>query len=92
MLVIAITAIWNVNFNSQIKGMSGVMLANVEALAEDEAASGDSTRAYKKTESTWIEYETINGVYMKCRYSQCICEGKGETVCIDNYSKNCSKA
>ena len=35
-IAIAATAAWNVNFNSQTKGMTDVMLANVEALADNE--------------------------------------------------------
>ena len=34
-LAIAAMAAWNVNYGSQTKGMSDVMLANVEALAQE---------------------------------------------------------
>jgi len=34
-LVIAVVTAWNVNVNSRTNGMSDVMLANVEALAEE---------------------------------------------------------
>jgi hypothetical protein len=35
-LMIAVMAVWNVNFGSKISGMSDVMLDNVEALANGE--------------------------------------------------------
>ena len=35
-LLIAVVAAWNVSFGSQTKGMTDVMLANVEALADYE--------------------------------------------------------
>ena len=35
-LMVAVVAAWNVNFNPQTKGMSDVALANVEALAQSE--------------------------------------------------------
>ena len=35
-LLIAFVAMWNVNVNSQTNGMSDIMLANAEALANDE--------------------------------------------------------
>jgi len=34
-LAIAVAAAWNVSFNSQTRGMTDVMLANVEALADE---------------------------------------------------------
>ena len=34
-LLIAVVAAWNVNVNSQTKGMSDLRLANVEALAQE---------------------------------------------------------
>ena len=33
--VVAVVAAWNVNFGSQMKGMSDVSLANIEALAQE---------------------------------------------------------
>ena len=53
-LLIAVVAAWNVNFGSQTKGMSDVMLANVEALAQGENLSGKECR-YKGS-STYDEY------------------------------------
>ena len=35
-MIIAAVVAWNVNYNSQVKGMSNVSLANVEALANAE--------------------------------------------------------
>ena len=40
-LAIAAMAAWNVNYGSQTKGMSDVMLANVEALAGCESTPKD---------------------------------------------------
>ena len=39
--VVAVVAVWNVNFGSQIKGMSDISLANVEALAWEEIGSSE---------------------------------------------------
>ena len=49
-LLIAFVAMWNVNVNSQTKGMSDVMLANVEALANDEGGGGQRVSCYNKIE------------------------------------------
>ena len=38
-LAIAVVAAWNVNVNSRTNGMSDVMLANVEALAQESTGS-----------------------------------------------------
>ena len=72
-LAIAAIAAWNVNVNSRTNGMSNVMLANVEALAE---------------EYTWYPnnddyYDTTNHCYQ-----QCVKSGTG-CAYFYNYPYNC---
>jgi len=84
-LAIAVVA-RNVNVNSRTNGMSNVMLANVEALAEET----DFINKFEKSVTTSQDvYEVINGNMMLCHITQVDCLGTGITSCTPYYLKNC---
>ena len=62
-LAIAAMAAQNVNYGSQTKGMSDIMLANVEALAGDEEP--EKNNGYRSTNTICIVDHVI---YYKCTY------------------------
>ena len=47
-LAVAAVAAWNVNVSSQTKGMSDVMLANVEALAQENGGDADCSDGWAR--------------------------------------------
>jgi hypothetical protein len=51
LFAIAAVAAWNVNLNSQSDDLSGISLANVEALADDESASGNTVTCYSSSDA-----------------------------------------
>lgn len=78
-LAIAVAAAWNVNLNSQTKGMSDVMLANVEALADSEEPGEGGKNCKQKTKSVDWDLPCDN-IYIQSRHGlKYSCE-KGESV------------
>ena len=73
-LAIAAMAAWNVNYGSQTKGMTDVMLANVEALAQNE---------YDWHEDRADIYDEENHCYQ-----QCVKDGDGCAYMYD-FPYNC---
>jgi len=64
-LVIAAVSAWNLNFNSQMKGMSDIMLANVEALADDESEGGVKLPCTSTGEKCVYDC-IVDGITYKC--------------------------
>jgi len=92
-LAIAAVAAWNVNYGSKMKGMSDLSLANVEALAQEESdtpnTSNISNKCEKKVTTDKDEYEVIDGKEYLCHITKIDCIGTGITICFSSYSKDC---
>ena len=52
-LAVAVAAAWNVQFSSQTNGMSDVMLANVEALAQESGEPNICEISYTEWTCNW---------------------------------------
>jgi len=75
-LVIVAVAVWNVNLSSQTKGMSNIMLANVEALAGE---SSDGSCKWKQVSC---------GIFSGS-YEACLTNGDGNTCSCGTVTRDC---
>jgi len=70
-LAIAVVAAWNVNLSKHDSGLSGVSLANVEALAQDNGESSPNTSGSCKWKNIQCPFPSQLG------YGVCISNGDG---------------
>ncbi|MDR3184122.1 MAG: NVEALA domain-containing protein [Prevotellaceae bacterium] len=75
LFVVAIVAAWNVSLNSQNNQLSGISLANVEALAEE---NNDHKYENKRINEITI-HDDATGTYKKIAVIEC--EGSGNLDC-----------
>jgi hypothetical protein len=76
LLAIAAVAVWNVNLNSQSNKLSGAMLANVEALAEENGGS----------DCKWKSIKCSKG---NSNYEGCLTNGDGTACTCGSVSRDC---
>jgi len=81
-LAIAVVAAWNVNIKSRTNGMSNVIMANVEALAQESNIPFPSCSCSKKC-SDGITTASCTG------YNSCYCNSGASFVECDGVSSHC---